>query len=201
MLTGSSPGGGLQPQSVGKTTQPAARGPGGSWNPGNIIWNDDNFLVQVLDRPTRSEALLGLLLTNAVEITEGVKVGGSLGCSDNALVKFMISRNVGLAKSGVRILNFRRANFKLFKELLAKIPCDAVLKDKDVEESWLLFKDAFLGAQELSIPLNKKVSRGGRKLAWLLGILRAKEGAYKLWKQGHVTWEEYRERPQTKGAY
>ena len=111
MLTGSSPGGGLQPQSVGKTTQPAARGPGGSWNPGNIIWNDDNFLVQVLDRPTRSEALLGLLLTNAVEITEGVKVGGSLGCSDHALVKFVILRNVGLAKRVVRTLNFGKANF------------------------------------------------------------------------------------------
>ena len=143
----------------------------------------------------------GKLLTNAEEIIKSVKVGGSLGCSDHALVEFVILRNVGLAKSGVRTLNFGRANFKLFKELLAKIPWDAVLKDKDVEESWLLFKDAFLRAQELSIPLNKKVSRGGRKLAWLLGILTAKEGAYKLWKQGHVTWEEYRERPQTKVAY
>lgn len=32
-------------------------------------------------------------------------------------------------------------------------------------------------------------------------LLRAKNGAYKPWKQGHVTWEEYRERPQTKGGY
>ena len=56
-----------------------------------------------------------------------LKVGGSQGCSDHALVKFVISRNVGLAKSGVRTLNFQ-----LFKELLAKISWDAVLKDKDV---------------------------------------------------------------------
>ena len=103
---------------------------------------------------------------------------------------------MGLAKSGVRTLNFGRTNFNLYKELLAKIPWDAVLKDKDVEESWLLFKDAFLRAQELSVPLNKKAGRGGRKLAWLskdlLGKLRAKKGAYKLWKQGHVSWEKYR---------
>ena len=71
----------------------------------------------------------------------------------------MISRDVGLTKSGVRTLNFGRANLKLFNGLLAKIPWDAVLKDKDVEESWLFFKDALLKAKEVSIPLNKKVGR------------------------------------------
>ena len=119
---------------------------------------DDNFLIQILDRLTRCEALLDLLITNEEEIIKGVKVGGSLGCSDHALVEFVISRNVGLVKSGVKTLNFGRANFKLFKELLAKISSDVVPKDKDVEESWLLFQDAFLRAQELSVPLNKKAS-------------------------------------------
>ena len=104
---------------------------------------------------------------------------------------------MGLAKIGVRILNFGRTNFNLYKELLAKISWDTVLKDKDVEKSWLLFKDAFLRAQELPVPLNKKAGRGGTKLAWLrkdlLGKLKAKKGAYKLWKQWHVTWEEYKD--------
>lgn len=120
---------------------------------------DDNFLVQVVDRPTRGEALLDLLLTNAEEIIKDVNVEGSLGCSNHALVEFVISRDVGLAKGGVRTLNFGRANFKLFNGLLAEIPWDAVPKDKDVEESWLLFKDALLKAQEVSISLNKKVGR------------------------------------------
>jgi len=74
-------------------------------------------------------------------------------------------------------------------------------EDKDVEESWLLFRDAFLRAQELSVHLNKVADRGGRKPAWLrknlLGKLRAKKGTYRLWKQGHVTWEEYRDAVQT----
>ena len=41
------------------------------------------------------------------------------------------------------------------------------------------------------------MGREGRKLAWLskdlLRVLRGKKGAYKLWKQGHATWEEYRD--------
>ena len=75
---------------------------------------DDNFLVQVVDRPTRGEALLDLLLTNAEEIIKGVNIGGSLGCSDHALVELVISRDLGLVKGGVRTLNFGIANFKLF---------------------------------------------------------------------------------------
>jgi len=59
---------------------------------------DDNFLVQVVDRPTRGEVLLDLLLTNEEEIIKDVNVGGSLGCSDHALVEFVILRDVLLAK-------------------------------------------------------------------------------------------------------
>ena len=73
--------------------------------------------------------MLDTLFTNAEEIIKG---GGSLDCSDHVLVEFAVSGNVGLAKSGVRTLNFGRANFKLFKELFTKISWDAVLKDKDV---------------------------------------------------------------------
>lgn len=48
------------------------------------------------------------------EVTKEVKIGGSLGCSDHVLVEFVILRNTGLAKSEVRILSCRRANFRQF---------------------------------------------------------------------------------------
>ena len=49
-------------------------------------------------------------------------MGGKLGCSDHALVEFVILRNAFLAKSRVRTLNFRRAKFHLLRELLDGIP-------------------------------------------------------------------------------
>lgn len=55
------------------------------------------LLDQVLDRPNRGEVLLDLLLTNIEEIIEEVKIGGSLGCSDCALVEFTVYRNMVLA--------------------------------------------------------------------------------------------------------
>ena len=74
---------------------------------------EDNFLVQVVDGPTQGEALLDLVLTNVEESIREVKIGGSLGCSDHALVKFVILKNARLAKSRARTLCFRRANLWL----------------------------------------------------------------------------------------
>lgn len=51
---------------------------------------EGNFLIQMLDKLTRGKTLLRLVLTNADELTEEVKLGGILGCSDNALVDFVI---------------------------------------------------------------------------------------------------------------
>ena len=74
----------------------------------------DKFLVWV----TRGEALLDLVLTSEDELIREVETGGSLGCSNQALVKLVILRKMGLAKSKVRTLNFRRADLWLLKELL-----------------------------------------------------------------------------------
>ena len=84
---------------------------------------EDNFLVQVQDKPTREEVLLDLVFTNVDELIKEVKTGGSLGCSDHALAEFVILRDMSLAKSKVRTLSFRRANLQLFKELVDQILC------------------------------------------------------------------------------
>lgn len=92
----------------------------------------------------------------------------NLGCSDQALVEFMILRNIGLAKIKVRSLNFRIANFQMFKELLDEILWETLLRDKRKKPNWQLFKDTFLTALELSIPQDKKLSEGGKKSECLI---------------------------------
>ena len=114
------------------------------------------------------------MLTNAEESIREVKIGGSLGCSDHALVEFVILKNAGLAKNRARTLCFRRANFLLLKELPSEIPWEAVLMGTGAEQSWQLWKDTFLRAQLLSILQKKKSSRGGRRLSWLCKDLQLK---------------------------
>ena len=62
------------------------------------------------------------MVTNASELIGDVKIGGSVGCSDHTLGEFAVLRDMGQAKSKVRTLNFRKAKFQLFKELVNRTP-------------------------------------------------------------------------------
>jgi len=157
---------------------------------------DDNFLMQVVEEPTRGGALLDLVLTNKEGLAENVKVRGRLGCGDQEMVEFRILHGGSRAISRIKILDFRRANSGLFKELLGGIPWIRALEGRGVQECWLLFKHHFLHAQEQCIPLRKKSSKGGRRPALmkneLLAELRWKRKVHGMWKDGQATSEEYR---------
>ena len=87
--------------------------------PGNCFYHDDCLYYKNGDTgsPTRGDAILDLVVTNASEPFGDVKIRGSLGCSDHVLVELKLLREMGITKSIVRTLNFRRAKFQLFKEI------------------------------------------------------------------------------------
>ena len=128
---------------------------------------ENNFLSQVIDSPAQGDAKLNLMLTNASELIGGVKTGGSLGCSDHALVEFTVLRDMGKVKTIVMTLNVRKAKFQLFEELVSRTPWEMVLRDRGEEQSWQIFKDVFHRAQELSVPRCKKSGKEGKTPAWL----------------------------------
>jgi len=124
---------------------------------------DDNFLKKVVEAPTRRVFLLDLVLMNKEGLVEDVKAGGRLGCSDHEKLSFRILRGRITSISRIKTLDFRRANFGLFKELLGGIPWVRALEGRGVQESWSLLKHHFLHAQDWCIPLSKKSSKGGRR--------------------------------------
>ncbi|KFR01231.1 hypothetical protein N306_09969, partial [Opisthocomus hoazin] len=97
----------------------------------------------------------------------------------------------------VKTLNFRKANFQLFKEIVRRTPWETILRDRGTEQSWQVFKDVFQRAQERAIPKCKKSGREGKRAAWLrqdlLVKLRKKRELHRKWKQGLASGEEYRE--------
>ena len=52
------------------------------------------------------------------------------------IAEFTLLRDTGQAKNKIRRLNFRKANFQLFKELVNNIPWESVLKDKGAGHTW-----------------------------------------------------------------
>ncbi|KFM04158.1 hypothetical protein AS27_10724, partial [Aptenodytes forsteri] len=106
-------------------------------------------------------------------------------------------REMGQAKSKVRTLNFRKAKFQLFKQLVNRTPWETAVRDRGAEQSWQMFKDTFHRAQELSITMCKKSGKEGKRPAWMsqdLQVkLKGKKEMHRQWKQGQVSLEEYRE--------
>jgi len=157
---------------------------------------DDNYLMQVVEKPTRRGALLDIVLMNKEGLAEDVKVGARLGCIDHEMVNFRNLCGGSRAKSRIKTLDFRRANFGLLKELLGGIPWVRTLEGRGVQESWSLFKYHILHAQDRCITLRNKSSKRGRRPTWmskeLLAELRWKRKVYGTWKEGQATWEECR---------
>ncbi|CAM4590483.1 unnamed protein product, partial [Lepidochelys olivacea] len=156
----------------------------------------DNFLVQVLEEPTWGRAFLDLLLTNWEELVGEAKVDGNLGGSDHEMVKFRILTQGRKESSRIRTLDFRKADFDSLRELMGKIPRENDMRGKGVQESWLYFKESSLRLQGQTIPMCRKNSKYGRRPAWLnreiLADLKYKKEAYKTWKFGQMTRDEYK---------
>ncbi|KAK4824299.1 LOW QUALITY PROTEIN: hypothetical protein QYF61_013044 [Mycteria americana] len=81
------------------------------------------------------------------------------------------------------------------KRLVDRVPWEAVLKGKGVQEGWTFFKKEILKAQEQAVSMCQKMSRRGRRPAWLnreLWLeLRKKRRVYDLWRKGQATQEDY----------
>ncbi|KAK4807040.1 hypothetical protein QYF61_018381 [Mycteria americana] len=158
---------------------------------------EDNFLTQLVSEPTRGGASLDLLFTNREGQVGDVVVGGRLGLSDHDMIEFLIRGEVRRRVSKTTTVDFRRADFGLFRTLVERVPWETVLKGKGVQEGWAFFKKEVLKAQEQAIPRCQKTNRWGRRPAWLnrellLG-LRKKRRVYHFWQKGQATQEEYRD--------
>ena len=153
--------------------------------------------MQLVREPTRGAAPLDLLFTNREGLVGDVEVGGCLGQSDHDMVEFSVLGGGRRGNSKTATLDFRRADFELFRRLVGRVLWSSVFESKGVQDGWLLFKKEVLKAQEQAVPLSRKMSRCGRRPAWmnreLFLRLQEKKRIYLLWKKGRATQKEYKE--------
>lgn len=87
----------------------------------------------------RRDVLLELVFTNKEGLIGDVKADwGSLVCSNYEIVEFKISCGRSKAVSGIAILDFRRDDSDLFKDLFGGIPWARELEGKrPMKAGWL----------------------------------------------------------------
>ncbi|CAM4534308.1 unnamed protein product [Caretta caretta] len=112
------------------------------------------------------------------------------------MVEFRILTQGRKESSRIQTLDFRKADFDSLRELMGKIPWENNMRGKGVQERWLYFKESLLRSQGQTIPMCRKNSKYGRRPAWLnseiLADLKYKKEAYKKWKIGQMTRDEYK---------
>ena len=112
-------------------------------------------------------------------------------------MEFKTLRAARRVRSKLTTLDFRRADLSLLRDLLDRISWDKALEGRGAQDSWSVFKDHLLLAQERCIPTKRNSDRNSRRPTWmnkeLLAKFKQKKEAYRGWKQEQVAWEEYRE--------
>ena len=78
--------------------------------------------------------MLDLVLTNEEGLMSNMKFKGSVGCSDQEMVEFKTLRVSKRALSKLVALDFRRADFELFRELLGRVTWEKVLGGRAAQE-------------------------------------------------------------------
>lgn len=79
-------------------------------------------MVQVVEEPAWRGVVLHLVLMKKEGLVWDVGCWGSLGCSDHDMVELKNLCGGNRAESRIPALDFRRAEFGLFREVLGGIP-------------------------------------------------------------------------------
>ncbi|XP_009635708.1 rho guanine nucleotide exchange factor 15-like [Egretta garzetta] len=91
-------------------------------------------------------------------------VGGRVGHSHHGMLEFLILGEVRRGVSRRAPLDCPRAGLGQFRSLISRVPWEAILKGEGVQEG---FKKTIFNAQERAVPMCQKMSRQGRRAAWL----------------------------------
>ncbi|KAF4794993.1 hypothetical protein TURU_096798 [Turdus rufiventris] len=118
---------------------------------------EDNFLMQLVGEPTRERTTLHVLFANRDGLVIDVMVGHHLGHSDHEIIEFSIFGEIRRNINKTFTLDFRKEDFGLFRRLIQRVPSEAALKNKGVQERWMTcFKREILRAQEQTVPMCQK---------------------------------------------
>uniref|UniRef100_K7EWP2 Endonuclease/exonuclease/phosphatase domain-containing protein n=1 Tax=Pelodiscus sinensis TaxID=13735 RepID=K7EWP2_PELSI len=149
---------------------------------------NDCFLEQLVQEPTRGEAILDLVLSGVQDQVQDITVTGPLGNSDHNIITFNIPV-VGRTpqQSSTLAFNFKKGNYTKMRRFVKQKLKGTVTRAKSLKAAWKLFKDTIIEAQLKCIPQIKKHSKRPKKESpWLnhhvKEAVRDKKVSFKKWK-------------------
>ena len=124
---------------------------------------NNEFLYQWVDKPTRGNNILDIVLTSEDNLIANLTVGEKLGKSDHKIVRFQINIPQAKEKKIIKKLDYRRGNFNQLKEHVKNLEYN---KTGDINTQWESFVDEYKEKRSRCIPLRKVLPNGRPQPKW-----------------------------------
>ena len=125
---------------------------------------EDNFYSQYVNKPTRGDNVLDLVICNEPNLVGEVKVIEHLADSDHGMVTWSVVLERGSKRVDGRHLDYNRADFESMRHELQEVNWDEVLEG-DVNGGWTRFKEVLKRVEERYIPVKTGKRKG--KAPWI----------------------------------
>ena len=175
----------------------------GDFNYGNINWENmaafsaedegflemvqDCFLTQHVDRPTRGNHILDLILSTEPELVEGVNVGCPVANSDHNTIKFVIAAEIVGRNRKREVARYHKADYEKICNELETVQWKEILEGKEVEQAWNIIKEEMLESVRRWVP--KGIGKTRKYPFWMKSRIR------KMIKARDRAWKRYCEKP------
>ena len=129
----------------------------------------DNFIRQEVDKPTRGDRYLDLILSSGEGVIENVLVGEQFANSDHQIIRFTIVASMQPKTKSVPVYNYYGADYDKIREHVKVKGWEEFNRTKTVEENWEILKHGILNLRDKFIGTKRKARN---KCKWATSKVR-----------------------------
>ena len=123
----------------------------------------NEFLHQWVDKPTRGDNILDIVLSTEDNLISNISVGEYLGKSDHRIVRFEINIPQKKEQKIIKKLDYRRGNITQLKEYLKTLTYNV---NESIDTHWESFLENYKEKRERCIPYKKVLPDGTPQPKW-----------------------------------
>ncbi|MCP4268390.1 MAG: hypothetical protein GY777_22910, partial [Candidatus Brocadiaceae bacterium] len=147
----------------------------------------ESSLYQLVNKPTRGENILDLILATDDNLVNNVEVGDEFSSSDHRIISFNLKFNSDLGQeSHEKIPDYKKANFAKLKTAIENRDWNSIHTTSDIEKSWKNFNSLYNKAVDACVPMrNRRTIRNFKPKWWNNNIktcLKEKKHAHHRFK-------------------
>ena len=142
---------------------------------------NDNFLEQLIDKPTRGGNILDLVLCSETSIVQNLKVGEPFATSDHHIIRFDLLVSKELTQDNTVAYNYFKADYNKIRDYAKSKNWANLVDCKNIDSIWMELKSELLNIRNEFVP---KLTRNKNKCKWVnREVVTCRRAKKKAWNR------------------